>query len=107
MNAHKGGWFTEIGAPKGANVALSILSKRTLHEETSKYQDIIVFESDIFGKCLALDNAIQCTEMDEFSYQEMIAFLPLNAHPKPVKVLVSISYHKEVRALFEAKLLTD
>lgn len=26
--------------------------------------------------------------MDEFSYQEMIAFLPLNSHPKPSKVLI-------------------
>lgn len=26
--------------------------------------------------------------MDEFSYQEMIAFLPINAHPKPSKVLI-------------------
>ena len=44
MNAHKAGWFTEIGAPKGANVALSILSKKTLHEEQSEFQHIIVFE---------------------------------------------------------------
>lgn len=44
--------------------------------------------SDIFGKCLALDNAIQCTEMDEHSYQEMISFLPLNVHPKPSRVLI-------------------
>ena len=44
MNAHKIGWFTEIGAPKGSDVALSILSKKTLHEEQSKYQHIVVFE---------------------------------------------------------------
>jgi spermidine synthase len=44
MNAHKSGWFTEIGAPKGSNVALSILTKKTLHEEQSEFQHIIVFE---------------------------------------------------------------
>lgn len=44
MNAHKIGWFTEVGAPKGNDVALSILAKKTLHEERSKYQDIIIFE---------------------------------------------------------------
>lgn len=44
MNAHKEGWFTEIGAPKGSSVALSILSKKTLHEEQSDFQNIIVFE---------------------------------------------------------------
>lgn len=35
-----------------------------------------------------LDNAIQCTDKDEFSYQEMITFLPLNSHPCPKKVLI-------------------
>lgn len=42
----------------------------------------------MFGKCLVLDNAIQCSELDEFSYQEMISFLPLNVHPNPKKVLI-------------------
>jgi len=44
MDAHKKGWFTEIGAPKGASVALSILSRETLHREKSKYQDIVIFD---------------------------------------------------------------
>jgi len=39
---------------------------------------------------LVLDGMIQCTEFDEFSYQEMIAFLPLFSHPKPRKVCSSI-----------------
>ncbi len=37
---------------------------------------------------MVLDNKIQCTELDEFSYQEMIAFLPLNSHPNPENVLI-------------------
>lgn len=35
-----------------------------------------------------LDGIIQCTSRDEFSYQEMISFLPLCAHPNPKKVLI-------------------
>lgn len=38
--------------------------------------------------CLALDGIIQCTQRDEFSYQEMISFLPLCCHPNPKKVLI-------------------
>lgn len=41
-----------------------------------------------FGKVLILDNIIQCTEFDEFSYQEMISFLSLCSHPNPERVLV-------------------
>ena len=29
---------------------------------------------------------MQATEFDEFSYQEMMTFLPLNSHPNPEKV---------------------
>ena len=38
------------------------------------------------GKVLVLDGVIQCSDRDEFSYQEMITFLPLNSHPCPKKV---------------------
>lgn len=40
------------------------------------------------GRALVLDNIIQCTEFDEFAYQEMIAFLPLCAHTSPAEVLI-------------------
>jgi len=41
-----------------------------------------------YGRVLILDGVIQCTERDEFSYQEMITFLPLAAHPNPKRVLI-------------------
>lgn len=44
MDAHKIGWFTEIGASKGENVALSILSKEILYEGLSEFQHLMVFE---------------------------------------------------------------
>lgn len=42
--------------------------------------------SKSYGNVLVLDGVIQCTERDEFSYQEMIANLPLCSHPNPRKV---------------------
>ena len=42
--------------------------------------------SKTYGNVLVLDGVIQCTERDEFSYQEMISLLPLNSHPNPEKV---------------------
>ena len=42
--------------------------------------------SKSYGTVLVLDGVIQCTERDEFSYQEMIANLPLCSHPNPRKV---------------------
>ena len=48
------------------------------------------------GKVLVLDGVIQCTDRDEFSYQEMISFLPLNSHPCPKKVKTE---HTEVTSI--------
>ncbi|XP_053704720.1 spermidine synthase isoform X2 [Synchiropus splendidus] len=44
--------------------------------------------SKTYGNVLVLDGVIQCTERDEFAYQEMIANLPLCSHPCPKKVLI-------------------
>eukprot|EP00658_Telonema_sp_P-2_P030949 TRINITY_DN23274_c0_g2_i4.p1 TRINITY_DN23274_c0_g2~~TRINITY_DN23274_c0_g2_i4.p1 ORF type:complete len:279 (-),score=57.18 TRINITY_DN23274_c0_g2_i4:185-1021(-) len=68
--------------------ALSLEVDEVLHEERTEFQDLLVFRSKAYGNVLVLDGAIQATERDEFAYQEMIAHLPLCAHPCPEKVLV-------------------
>jgi len=67
---------------------MSLKVRKILHVEKSLYQDVLVFESETFGNVLVLDGVIQCTERDEFAYQELIAHLPLASHPNPKKVLV-------------------
>lgn len=99
------GWFREISS-QWPGQAMTLKVNKILHVEQSKYQDVLVFESETFGNVLILDGVIQCTERDEFSwvypityqsnheliearrYQEMIAHLPLASHPNPKKVLV-------------------
>ena len=67
---------------------MSLKVKNILDHHRSDFQDILVFESESHGTVLVLDGVIQVTERDEFSYQEMIAHIPLFAHPNPKKVLV-------------------
>ncbi|PPQ87229.1 hypothetical protein CVT25_004079 [Psilocybe cyanescens] len=81
------GWFREINS-QWPGQAMTLKVNKVLHVEKSLYQDVLVFESETFGNVLVLDGVIQCTERDEFSYQEMIAHLPLASHPNPKKVLV-------------------
>lgn len=83
----KDGWFREISS-QWPGQAMTLKVKKVLHVEKSLYQDVLVFESETYGNVLVLDGVIQCTERDEFSYQEMIAHLPLASHPNPKKVLV-------------------
>ncbi|KAJ2942709.1 hypothetical protein O0L34_g2179 [Tuta absoluta] len=87
MNFLKNNWFSESCAmwPGGT---FSFEVKEVLHSEKSEYQEIHVFDTTSFGKVLVLDGIIQCTEKDEFSYQEMISFLPLCCHKNPEKVLI-------------------
>ncbi len=54
----------------------------------SAYQRIEVVETELLGRALVLDGAIQTTERDEFIYHEMVALVPLMAHPNPARVLV-------------------
>jgi spermidine synthase len=81
------GWFHERGE-LWPGQAMTIKVKEVLDHHRSDFQDILVFESESYGRVLVLDGVIQVTERDEFSYQEMIAHLPLFAHPNPKRVLV-------------------
>ena len=86
--AIKDGWFAEISDTMWPGQAMSLKVEKVLHVEKSKYQDVLVFKSTTYGNVLVLDNCIQVTERDEFSYQEMITHLALNSHPNPKKALV-------------------
>ncbi|XP_076679168.1 spermidine Synthase isoform X2 [Andrena cerasifolii] len=87
MDATKPGWFSEIN-DLWPGVSLSLEVVKILHRERSQYQDVMVLETKSHGRALILDGIIQCTEKDEFSYQEAIAFLPLCSHPNPKTVLI-------------------
>ncbi|KAK9472397.1 Spermidine/spermine synthase [Dipodascopsis tothii] len=84
----KDGWFREISDELWPGQAMTLKVNQILHVEKSKYQDVLVFESSNYGNVLVLDGVIQCTERDEFAYQEMITHLAMFNHPNPKRVLV-------------------
>lgn len=67
---------------------MSLEIEEVLYSKKSKFQQIDMFLTKNHGKMLVLDDIIQLTESDEFAYQEMLAHVPLFAHPKPETVLV-------------------
>lgn len=87
MNKFQQGWFTEVseGWP---GIAQSLEVEKEIAHEQSKYQDILVFKAKRTGLTMAIDGAIQTTEMDEFAYQEMMAHVVLYSHPNPQRVLI-------------------
>ncbi len=78
-------WFMENHTD---NVIMSIKVKEQIYSEQSDYQRIDIFESEEFGRVLALDGIINLTEKDEFIYHEMITHVPMSVHPNPENVLV-------------------
>ncbi len=81
MNA----WFTEVQHP---GLKLSCQLKDVLYACETKYQRLEVYDTVVFGRMLVLDGCIMTTDRDEFVYHEMLAHVPLMAHPEPRRVLV-------------------
>jgi spermidine synthase len=67
---------------------LSIGLREVLYSETSAFQRVEVFETDILGRALALDGAVMFTEFDEFVYHEMIAHPALSLLHDARRVLI-------------------
>jgi spermidine synthase len=61
---------------------------KVLHELKTDFQKLVIFESAVFGRVLALDDVVQTTERDEFVYHEMLTHVPILAHGQARKVLI-------------------
>lgn len=59
-----------------------------MHHERTEFQEIMVLDTVEFGHMLVLDDIIQTTEKDEFTYHELMSHIPLLTHPDPRQVLV-------------------
>ena len=79
-----GEWISEVGPSFGFTVETT----EHLYTARSPYQQIDIYQTAHCGRLMLLDGIIQFTEYDEFAYQEMLAHLPLFAHPCPERVLV-------------------
>jgi spermidine synthase len=63
-------------------------ARQVIHREQTDFQEVLILDCADFGRVLALDGVVQLTESDEFIYHEMLAHVPLHAHPQPENVLV-------------------
>lgn len=68
--------------------AMTYKIKETLVRKKTKYQDLAILDTEVFGRMLVLDGIVQVTTKDEYVYHEMISHIPLFTYPHPKKVLV-------------------
>lgn len=78
-------WFTEYQTD---SLSLGLRIEKILRAERTAFQDLLVAETETFGRLLALDGAVQTTDQDEFVYHEMITHVPLFMLDRPKKVAV-------------------
>lgn len=78
-------WFEE-SLHSGFHPLYGIID--VIHETKTDHQHLIIFETEKFGRVLALDGVIQTTERDEFIYHEMLAHTPIFAHGAVRNVLI-------------------
>ncbi len=78
-------WIVDV---VGSRFAQATWIEDLLYTHRSPWQHIQVARSPLFGRMLILDDAIQTTEQDEFTYHEMLVHLPLVTHPHPERVLI-------------------
>lgn len=78
-------WLTDVGGPGFAH---AYRIDEELYRGRSAFQEIRVIANSDFGRMLILDDAVQTTERDEFIYHEMLAHVPLLAHPAPRRALI-------------------
>ena len=61
---------------------------KKIFEEKSEFWDLVIFENNRFGRVLAIDGAVQLTEVDEPIYHEMMVHVPLLSHGNVKSVLI-------------------
>ncbi len=80
-----GDWITEHLHPGHSQ---GIRTTTLLERRQTLYQLAEVYETELFGRVLVLEGAIQTTERDEAHYHELLTFPVILGHPTPRRVLV-------------------
>jgi spermidine synthase len=85
----KSKWFFPKFAPfQQSWEKTGILIKDKIISVKTKYQQLEILDSYLYGKVLVLDGIIQTAEKGEFFYHEMIVNLPFMYHGNVEKILI-------------------
>lgn len=79
------GWIIEQLTPFFKS---GIKTDELIFEKQSRYQLIQIYQSEVFGRVLVLDGAVQTTQKDEHCYHEMLVSLPFLLHGQVKRSLI-------------------
>ena len=78
-------WWTE---QQTAGLRLGLRCSQVLESRQSPYQRVAVYQTEQYGRLLALDDMVMTTEADEFVYHEMLCHPALTVAERPRRVLI-------------------
>ena len=62
---------------------------KILLEAKTPHQNVMIVDSELFGRELVLDGKIQSSELDEFVYHEALVHPAMIAHPDPKNIFIA------------------
>lgn len=81
-------WFTEVCAEGGSAFSFQLGPGGKLHEETTPWQTIAIYDTAYFGTLMVIDGFVMLSARDNFLYHEMMSHPVLYTHPAPKSVLI-------------------
>ena len=78
-------WWTE---QQTSGLRLGLRCSQVLESRQSRYQHVAVYQTEQYGRLLALDDMVMTTEADEFVYHEMLSHPALAVAHHPRRVLI-------------------
>ncbi|MBL8087001.1 MAG: hypothetical protein JNM85_02880 [Chthonomonas sp.] len=69
-------------------LTMTVKVRSHLYSRKSEFQQIDIYDTEVFGRMLFLDGHVQLSELDECSYHEALVHIPLLAQRAPKRALV-------------------
>jgi spermidine synthase len=73
---------------RGRRLGYLTTTRRHLFSQKTEFQQIDLYENDLFGKVMTLDGHIQLTTLDEHAYHEALVHIPMLSIDEPRSALV-------------------
>jgi spermidine synthase len=106
----KNWFFEDIRPGERLNSVWGVIPEKEVYSGKGQFQKIEIFDTEEFGRILALDGFIQLSTKYEFVYHEMLTQPAMFYHPGPGKVLIigggdggslrEIAKHYSVKEIF-------
>ncbi|XOB41369.1 MAG: polyamine aminopropyltransferase [Candidatus Nealsonbacteria bacterium] len=90
MPISKKKWFCEKLLPgkRKKTIKHCFSIDKLIFKGKTKFQNVLIFDNNLYGRILFLDGINQLSQKDEFIYHEMITHPVLFFHPNPKNILI-------------------